>query len=64
MCATQDEMAGQRIALKLRATRPPAQGWWTKSVPRQGHNSLAPLEPSPPACFKRLLGSPLVEGNL
>src|SRR5438445_12118386 len=42
--------------LKLRATRPPAQGRGTKSVPRQGHNTPVPLERSPPARFKRLLG--------
>src|SRR5207249_10211145 len=35
----------------------PAQGWWTKSVPRQGHNTPVPLRRSPPASFKRLLGS-------
>src|SRR6266550_5814015 len=45
------------MALKLRATRPPAQGCGTKSVPRQGHNTPLPLERSPPASFKRLLGS-------
>src|SRR5439155_21609458 len=27
------------------------------SVPRQGHNTPLPLERSPPASFKRLLGS-------
>src|SRR5436190_18026947 len=43
--------------LKVRATRPPAQGRWTKSVPRQGHNTPFPLKRSPPASFKRLLGS-------
>src|SRR5204862_7518418 len=48
--------AAYRIALKLRATRPPAQGRWTKSVPRQGHNTPLPLRRSPPASFKRLLG--------
>src|SRR5438309_61842 len=40
---------------KLRATRSPAQGRWTKSVPRQGHNTPPPLKRSPPASFKRLL---------
>src|SRR6266566_4397826 len=44
------------MALKLRATRPPAQGRGTKSVPRQGHNTPLPLKRSPPASFKRLLG--------
>src|SRR5438445_6935821 len=43
--------------LKLRATRPPAEGRGTKSVPRQGHNTPLPLKRSPPASFKRLLGS-------
>jgi hypothetical protein len=28
--------AAYRIALKLRATRPPAQGWWTTVRARQG----------------------------
>src|SRR5437660_10629902 len=45
------------IALKLRATHASAQGWWTKSRARQGHNTPLPLERSPPASFKRLLGS-------
>src|SRR6266480_6836872 len=44
------------MALKLRATRPPAQGCGTKSVPRQGHNTPLPLKRSPPVSFKRLLG--------
>src|SRR2546421_11762641 len=60
--------AAKRIALKLRATRSPAQGRWTKSVPRQGHNTPIPFKRSPPASFKRLLGgrvtSPAVWGNL
>src|SRR5881398_2426206 len=43
--------------LKVRATRPLAQGCGTKSVPRQGHNTPFPLERSPPVSFKRLLGS-------
>src|SRR5438445_438757 len=42
--------------LKLRATRSPAQGRGTKSVPRQGHNTPLPLERAPPGSFKRLLG--------
>src|SRR5438132_1605209 len=45
--------------LKVRATRPPAQGRGTKSVPRQGHNTPLPLKRSPPASFKRLLGGAL-----
>jgi hypothetical protein len=40
----------------LRATRPPAQGCWTQSVPCRGHNTPFPLERSLPASFKRLLG--------
>src|SRR6266705_3530341 len=47
--------AAYRIALKLRATRPPAQGCGTKSVPRQGHNAPIPLERSRLGSFKRLL---------
>src|SRR5438445_11970305 len=46
-----------RIALKLRATRPPAQACWTTGRAGQGHNTPRPLERSPPASFKRLLGS-------
>src|SRR5439155_3940128 len=45
--------AAYRIALKLRATRSPAQGCGTNSVPRQGHNTPLPSERSPPASFKR-----------
>src|SRR6266516_7908684 len=41
---------------KLRATRSPAQGCGTKSVPRQGHNTPLPLKRSPLESFKRLLG--------
>src|SRR3989442_9082130 len=44
------------MALRRGATRPPAQGRGTKSVPRQGHNTPIPLKRSPPASFKRLLG--------
>src|SRR6266576_5902896 len=39
---------------------PPAQGQWTKSVPRQGHNNPLPLKRSPPVSFKRLLGCTLL----
>src|SRR5205807_9819317 len=53
---TSKKSAAQRIALKLRATRSPAQGCGTKSVPRQGHNTPLPLERPPPVSFKRLLG--------
>src|SRR2546429_8541027 len=49
--------------LKLRATRPPAQGRGTKSVPRQGHSTPLPLERSAPASFKRLLGRLLPENT-
>src|SRR5205807_9347519 len=42
--------------LKLRATRAPAQGRWTNSPCTPGHNTPLPLERSPPASFKRLLG--------
>src|SRR2546429_445625 len=48
--------AAYRTALRRRATRALAQGWWTKPVPRQGHNTPLPLKRSPPASFKRLLG--------
>src|SRR5438132_805274 len=43
--------------LKVRATRPPAQGRGTKAVPRQGYNTPFPLERSAPPSFKRLLGA-------
>src|SRR2546427_11887343 len=56
--------AAQRMALKLRATRPAAQGRGTKSVPRQGRNTPLPLERSPPASFKRLLGSGIADVGL
>src|SRR5439155_20331165 len=46
------------------ATRSPAQGCGTKSVPRQGHNTPLPLKRSPPASFKRLLGSTLSNREL
>src|SRR5206468_2206870 len=52
------EWRGQRIALKLRATRPPAQEYWTNSPCPPGHNAPLPLRRSPPASFKRLLGCP------
>src|SRR5437763_4941969 len=34
------------------------KGVGRQSVPRQGHNTPLPLKRSPPASFKRLLGSP------
>src|SRR5437016_13203482 len=49
------EWRGQRIALKLRATRPPAQEYWTNSPCPPGHNAPLPLRRSPPASFERLL---------
>src|SRR5207302_6843740 len=48
---------GSRVSCGRLARR--AQGRWTKSVPRQGHNTPLPLKRSPPASFKRLLGSPM-----
>src|SRR5947207_9742725 len=56
--ASSDECWAVRLTdrAKLRATRRPAQGCGTKSVPRQGHNTPLPLERSPPGSFKRLLG--------
>src|SRR5207245_6626332 len=45
------EWRGQRIALKLRATRPPAQEYWTNSPCPPGHNAPLPLRRSPPASF-------------
>src|SRR2546428_14136251 len=51
--------AAKRIALKLRAPRPPAQEWWTTVRARQGANTPLPLERSAPVSFKRLLdGAP------
>src|SRR5438093_8049946 len=51
------QRAAQRIALKLRATRALAQGCGTTVGARQGANTPFPLKRSPPASFKRLLGS-------
>src|ERR1051325_1384324 len=48
--------AAYRLALKLRATRPPAQGCWPTGRARQGANTPLPLKRSSPASFKRLLG--------
>jgi len=39
------------------------KGSGRQSVPRQGHNTLFPLERSPPASFKRLLGGALGSGR-
>src|SRR5438094_7630993 len=51
-----DVCSSDLTTLRRRATRPPAQGRGTKSVPRQGHNPPLPLSRSPPGSFKRLLG--------
>src|SRR5438094_9943710 len=51
-----DVCSSDLTTLRRRATRPPAQGRGTKSVPRQGHNTPLPLKRSPPGSFKRLLG--------
>src|SRR3989442_8003392 len=56
--------AAYRIVFKLGATRSPAQGWWTSVRARPGHNTPLPLERSPPASFKRLLGSTFPEPSL
>ncbi len=46
---------GSRLSCGRRARR---RNWqWTKSGPRQGHNTPLPLRRSPPVSFKRLLGS-------
>src|SRR5213078_1589602 len=50
--------AAQRIALKLRATRPPRGVSLNDSSCAPAHNTPLPLERSPPGSFKRLLGSP------
>src|SRR3989442_1135747 len=47
------------MALKLRATRSPAQEWWTNVLCPPGHNTPLPLERSPPVSFKRLLDGAL-----
>src|SRR2546422_4704432 len=51
MCA-----AAQRIALKLRATRPQGAVMLNVSSCALGHNTPIPLKRSPPVSFKRLLG--------
>src|SRR5207302_6757367 len=53
------QRAASRIALKLRATRPPAQGVGTTVGARQGATTPVPLKRSPPGSFKRLLGAAL-----
>src|SRR5207244_3400002 len=50
------EPASQRTALKLRATRPQGALMSNDSSCPLGHNTPIPLERSPPASFKRLLG--------
>src|SRR5437667_12245151 len=54
-----------RLALKLRATRPPAHPPLSDRSWPLGHNTPFPLERSPPVSFKRLLdGVPsLMEGR-
>jgi len=49
--------AAQRIAPKLRATRPQGAVWLNDSSCAPAHNTPLPLERSPPASFKRMLGS-------
>ncbi len=44
------------IALKLRATSPPRTVSLNDSSCAPAHNALLPLERSPPASFKRMLG--------
>src|SRR2546427_266519 len=56
--------AGQRIALKLRATRPRAHPSLNDSSCPLAHNTPLPLERSPPVSFKRLLGSANNQGSL
>src|SRR2546426_816706 len=45
------------MALKLRATRPPRARLLNDSSCAPAHNTPVPLERSPPASFKRMLGS-------
>ena len=45
---------GSRLSCGRLARRRKGEG--RQSVPRQGHNTPVPLERSPPASFKRLLG--------
>src|SRR6266550_1292696 len=44
------------MALKLRATRPPAQGKWTNVPCPQGHDITASFRTRAPVSFKCLLG--------
>src|SRR5437773_2039048 len=55
--------AAQRIAPKLRATRPQGAVWLNDSSCAPAHNTPLPLERSPPASFKRLLGSDIASRN-
>src|SRR6266568_4326483 len=48
------------MALKLRATRSPAQEWWTNVSCPSGHDTTASFRTRAPASFKRLLGSAAV----
>src|SRR6266568_4274511 len=45
------------MALKLRATRPQGAVFLNDSSCAPAHNTPVPLERSPPASFKRMLGS-------
>src|SRR5437773_12290292 len=56
--------AAQRIAPKLRATRPQGAVWLNDSSCAPAHNTPLPLERSPPASFKRLLGRSASENRL
>src|SRR5437899_11418007 len=50
-------VSAERIALKLRATRPAAQGKMGDIPSPPGRNAPVLLERSPPGSFKRLLDS-------
>src|SRR2546421_4156887 len=51
------------MAIKLRATRPPAQAVLDDSPCPPGHNTPFSLERAAPVSFKRLLGAALVNKN-
>src|SRR6266581_3133554 len=57
-------VAALRIALKLRATRPPRAVEMNDSSCAPAHNTPLPLERSPPVSFKRLLGGPRVHSQV
>src|SRR6266487_1648708 len=52
------------MALKLRATRSPAQGKWTNVPCPPGHDTTGSSKTRAPASFKRLLGARLVRAAL